>query len=298
MNNIVKVTVVMPTFNRSELIESSVKSVLAQTYKNIELIIIDDNFPGSDARDKTKNIISNINDKRIIYVENDINCGPSLSRNKGISLATGDYLTFLDDDDEYVNTKIEKQVNYMIDNNLDLCFCDGAIYNTNNVLLKEKKRGNLLGLNKNELLRIHLTEHLTGTNTMMFKTNFLRKIGGFDNVKAAEEYYLTTKTIEANGKIGNVELPLTKTYLHTGKHITTSNTKIITENDLFVHKQSYFNVLSKKDIKQIKCRHYATLGYAYFKCRKLFKCFNACVHGFLISPKIFLKITKENIKKI
>ena len=294
----IKVTVVMPTYNRFDLICDSIQSVLRQTHSNLELIIVDDNPAGSEARAKTKAVIDQITDERVSYIENEKNCGPSLSRNNGISHALGKYITFLDDDDEYEKTKIEEQLDFMIRHDLDLCFCDGAMYTKAGELIKEKKRNLALGLDKTQLMKVHMIDHLTGTNTMMFKASFLRSVGGFDAVAAAEEYYLTEKSINAGAKIGNIDHPLTRTILHNGKHITTSKTKIVTENELFKNKKKYFSILSRKEIRMVKVRHYATLAYANLKCKKMFNCFLSCVMGTLISPTEFLRLTKINRKKI
>lgn len=294
----IKVTVVMPTFNRCDLIVNSVCSVLNQTYQNIELVIVDDNPAGSEARIKTKESIDKINDGRIVYIENEKNSGPSISRNNGIARASGEYIAFLDDDDEYVESKLKDQLSFMIHNDLDLCFCDGAIYTQDGKLLKEKKRNLPLNLSKTELMKVHMIDHLTGTNTMMFSASFLHTIGGFDNVAAAEEYYLTEKAINAGAKIGNIDRPLTKTILHTGRHITTSNTKIVTENELFARKKKYFSILNRKEIRQVKVRHYATLAFAHLKCRHYFKCVFSCIMGMLVSPAEFVRVAMQNRKKI
>ena len=294
----IKVTVVMPTFNRCDLIVDAVQSVLEQTHSNFELIIVDDNPADSEARMKTRAVIDKINDERIAYVENEENCGPSISRNNGIAHAQGEYITFLDDDDEYERTKLEEQLAFMLEHNLDLCFCDGAMYTKDGKLIKEKKRNLPLGLDKNELMKVHMIDHLTGTNTMMFKASFLKSVGGFDAVTAAEEYYLTEKSINAGARIGNIDHPLTRTILHNGKHITTSKTKIVTENDLFKAKKKYFNLLTRKEIRIVRVRHYATLAYANLKCKKVFACFFSCVMGMLNSPIEFMRIVKLNWKKI
>ncbi len=294
----IKVTVVTPTFNRGDLLARAVKSVLAQTHPNVEMIIVDDNPAGSEARIKTKEVIDKINDGRVIYLENEKNSGPSISRNNGIARATGEYITFLDDDDEYMETKVEEQLSFMMENDLDLCFCDGAIFTPDGRLLQQRKKNLPLGLDKTALMKKHLIDHLTGTNKMMFRASFLHTIGGFDDVAAAEEYYLTEKAINAGAKIGNIDHPLTRTIMHSGKHITTSNTKIITENQLFERKKKYFSILTRKEIRQVKVRHYATLGFAHLKCRHYFKCMLSCIMGMLVSPVEFVRVAMQNRKKI
>src|SRR5688500_11048273 len=87
-------SVVVPTYNRSNVLLRAIKSVLAQTLSNFELIVVDDG-----STDDTKEVLSRINDSRLIYFHQP-NSGCSPSRNAGALLAKGTYLTFLDSDDE------------------------------------------------------------------------------------------------------------------------------------------------------------------------------------------------------
>ena len=105
-----KVSVVIPFFNRTQETISAVSSVLKQTHKNIEIILIDD---GStvDVKPLANFIKSHPN---IFLFKNDKNLGPSAARNKGISAASGDFIVFLDSDDEFVPDKIVIQLQYAI----------------------------------------------------------------------------------------------------------------------------------------------------------------------------------------
>ena len=100
------VSVVIPTYRRGKYIAKAIDSVLSQTYNNLEIIIIDDNISNSIEREQTQKIIEDINDSRILYIQNAKNLGGSLSRNVGIFKAKGEYITFLDDDDLYLPKKI------------------------------------------------------------------------------------------------------------------------------------------------------------------------------------------------
>lgn len=91
----------MPTYNREKTVGRAIKSVLEQTYKDWELIVIDDG-----SKDNTKELISTYRNSRIRYFYQE-NQGRSAARNKGISLATGDYICFLDSDDIFYNNHLE-----------------------------------------------------------------------------------------------------------------------------------------------------------------------------------------------
>lgn len=114
-----KVSIIMPAYNAELYIEHSILSVLSQTYKNFELIIVND---FSD--DNTLKIIQKYNliDNRIILINNSENLGVVDSRNKAIDLATGTYIAFLDSDDLWLPFKLEKQIAFMLENNYDFTF--------------------------------------------------------------------------------------------------------------------------------------------------------------------------------
>jgi glycosyltransferase involved in cell wall biosynthesis len=101
------VSVIIPTYNRASFIEAAIRSVLAQTYTDLELIVVDD---GSS--DETASLVAGISDPRFRYIRQP-NRGRSNARNHALSLANGKYITFLDSDDLYLPDKVQTQVNYL-----------------------------------------------------------------------------------------------------------------------------------------------------------------------------------------
>lgn len=102
------VSIVMPSYNTGDLIAYSIKSVLAQTYHNWELIIVDD-----CSSDDTDEVISAFHDRRIKYLKNEKNSGAAISRNRAIKEAKGKWVAFLDSDDLWFPDKLEKQIGFM-----------------------------------------------------------------------------------------------------------------------------------------------------------------------------------------
>ena len=100
-----RVSAIITTHNRATLLPRAVDSVLAQTYSNYEIVIVDD---GSS--DNTQEIIAGFRDPRIRSIRRDQGGGASTARNTGIRMARGEYIAFLDDDDEWLPTKLERQV--------------------------------------------------------------------------------------------------------------------------------------------------------------------------------------------
>lgn len=103
-----KVSVIMPSYNKEKYIAASIESVLAQTFQNFELIIIDD-----ASTDNSVAIICKYQDKRIRFFQNNTNIGIAQNRNRALELAKGEYIALLDADDISANIRLEKEVEYL-----------------------------------------------------------------------------------------------------------------------------------------------------------------------------------------
>lgn len=106
------VSIITPTYNCGKFINETIKSVLNQTYKNWEMIIVDD-----CSTDNTEKIVLKFDDERIKYHKLKINSGAAVARTTAMQLAKGLYMAFLDSDDIWTEDKLEKQLNFMKKNN-------------------------------------------------------------------------------------------------------------------------------------------------------------------------------------
>lgn len=117
------VSIIMPSYNTASYISNSIKSVIAQTYNNWELIIVDD-----CSTDNTDEIVADfLIDKRIKYYKNNYNRGAAQSRNRALQEAKGRYIAFLDSDDLWLPEKLELQLAYMKENNYAFSYTDYRI---------------------------------------------------------------------------------------------------------------------------------------------------------------------------
>jgi glycosyltransferase involved in cell wall biosynthesis len=112
------VSVVIPTCNRSGLLQRAIASVLRQTYEHLEVIVVDD-----ASTDDTRKVVESFHDHRIRYVRHTTNRGGSAARNTGVDAATGQYIAFLDDDDGWVPEKTQKQLEVLRHFDAVLCTC-------------------------------------------------------------------------------------------------------------------------------------------------------------------------------
>ena len=114
-----KVSIILPTYNGYKYIRQSIDSCLNQTYKNIELIIVDDG-----STDKTSEIIKSFKDNRIKYIKHKKNKGLPHALNTGFANAIGEYLTWTSDDNFYTEKAIEKMLIFLNKSNVDLIYTD------------------------------------------------------------------------------------------------------------------------------------------------------------------------------
>lgn len=112
------ISIVIPTYNRGDLIKRSVESILKQSYQDIEIIVVDDN-----SSDDTADQIKEINSSKVKYYRLDKNRGACFARNYGVKKSSGEYIAFQDSDDIWDSSKLEKQLEYLISNNLDIVSC-------------------------------------------------------------------------------------------------------------------------------------------------------------------------------
>ncbi len=155
-----KVSVIIPVYNSSKHIIECLDSVIKQTFKNLEIILVDDN-----STDNSLDIIKSYKDKRIKIIELKENVGAARSRNKGVEVATGDYICFIDSDDFWKLNKIEKQVRFI--NNKEFIYAGYSYYKkgrTHNVKVPKQ-------INYNESLK----NTTIFTSTVMFNMNKLTK---------------------------------------------------------------------------------------------------------------------------
>lgn len=104
------VSVIIPTYKRCECLIIAINSVLAQTYSNLEVLVVDDNNPNDEYSTALQEKIKKIKDDRVRYVQQERHINGAAARNTGIRAARGEFIAFLDDDDSWMPEKLEKQL--------------------------------------------------------------------------------------------------------------------------------------------------------------------------------------------
>lgn len=171
------VSIVVPTYGRPNFLKRCIDSILEQTYKNIEIIIVDDNDPDTEARIATEKVMHQYEkNSLIIYLQHDKNRNGSAARNTGWKRASGKYITFIDDDDEISEKKIEKQVECLekLDDSWGACYTGYRLVKEHgqNQISTEKRSGDcyvdalmrtmFMGSGSNLFLRKKVVDEING----------------------------------------------------------------------------------------------------------------------------------------
>lgn len=207
MGNQPLVSVVMPVYNAGPFVQRAISSILNQTYKNIEFIIIDDG-----STDESVQVINSINDDRIVRVFFDEHKGIVDALNLGIDMAKGEFIARMDADDECILTRIEKQVTYL-QNNLEIGMC-GTQY----MAIGGRRRA--LPVTHDEILS-HLYNACPFWHpTVLFRTNLFKSLGlKYDKrFEFAEDLELWSRVCLVM-KTANLPNKLIKYRFHEGTHL-------------------------------------------------------------------------------
>ena len=212
VNNLPTVSVIIATYNREKFIGAAVESVLKQTYKDFEVIIIDD---GSN--DSTKEIIANLKDPRIRYYYQE-NKGRSIARNIALGLAKGKYITFLDSDDLYLPNKLEIQFDYMERNpNIYMIYTSAYCMDELGKDLNHKYEANTSGkIYKDIAFFIPVTITLP---TVMVRRQVFEKAGNFDEVMYRFEDTDMWRRISKHYEIGAMPEFTCRLRTHSDNHL-------------------------------------------------------------------------------
>ena len=194
------VSVIIPYFKKKKYISETINSVLDQSYKNLEILIIydDDCFKDLDFLEEIKR-----KDKRISIIKNHKNLGAGISRNIGISKSKGKYLAFLDADDIWKPNKLDKQITFMRSKNCDATHTSYLIINEFKEVIGKRTARTFSKLN--ELLK----SCDIGTSTMIIKRDLISDKIKFPPLATKEDFVFWLKLLKENVKIHALDEELT-----------------------------------------------------------------------------------------
>tara|TARA_B110001452_G_scaffold102322_1_gene84893 strand:- start:503 stop:1243 length:741 start_codon:yes stop_codon:yes gene_type:complete len=194
------ISIIIPYFKKREFIKKTMNSIIKQTYKNIEIIIIydDENQDDLNYIMKLKDI-----DKRIRVIINKKSLGAGQSRNKGISAAKGKFIAFIDADDKWKKNKLKLQIDFMLENKFKISHTSYDIVNKKNQFIKTMKAKDF----------DHYKELLPscdiGLSTVILEKKIIGSTCQFSNLKTKEDFVLWLLILKKGFKIGALERNLT-----------------------------------------------------------------------------------------
>lgn len=201
------VSVIIPNYNYEAYIAGTIDSVLAQTYSNIEIIVVDDG-----SKDNSLSVLEKYGNRIKVIAQK--NQGVSLARNNGVAASQGEYVAFLDADDIWLSSKIEKQLEkFSVGEEVGLVHCSMLYIDTNDQITGENRNGKEGWLAADVLL---LEEGATvgiGSTSLVRKTVF-DEVGGFDPRQTTAADWDFSYRVAKRYKIGFVSEPLVRYRLH------------------------------------------------------------------------------------
>lgn len=213
------VSVIIPSYGRPDTLRQAVDSVISQTYKNIEIVVVDDNPPQSENREKTKKLVESIisTEKVIKYIALPQNMGGSLARNEGVYNSTGTLITFLDDDDYYLPQKVEKQVTVLQSGDIDICTCAMTAMDHGKVAKYIRSTPNGRTLNE------FLLDGWAFTPMIMVKRDVFLKAKGFVHSPRFQDLLLMLRLLNVTSKHFILNEPLFVHNIYLGDRVSQSS---------------------------------------------------------------------------
>lgn len=284
------VSVIIPTYKRNTYLDRAIVSVIRQTYNNIEIIIVDDNESGSYEQAQVQKIYGKYKkEANIKYVATDGHVGGGKARNIGCAYAKGDFLSFLDDDDVFLSEKVEKQLNFCVENELDMAFQDVIWKNDKEEIVEYRKFDYITDFSNENLLREHLLHNIAPTSIYFIRKEAFQRTNGFGDLRVGQDIYLMFECINRGFKIAYMPGAYVHQYLHKGERVSLGQNKIDGENWWYKEKQQYLSVLNKSERRFFKFRHYMILLFACIRSAFYIKAVKYGLIAFGVSPVLCIE---------
>ena len=265
-----KVSVIIPTYNRAPLLQRAMKSVLAQTYENIELIIVD-----NASSDNTSEIIKDFKDERIKYLRHSTNKGGSAARNTGIRSAEGEFISLLDDDDELFPEKIERQIRKFNVSSPEV----GVIYCGYSFVHGDQIVRTVLPRWRGDVHELCLKRTIMASNTALVKRKFYFTAELWDETFPSCQDWDMWIRLSKYCEFDFIPDALTLVYIHGNQISTNLKNRIFAIQKIIEKYKSEF--LTRKKVLSF---HFRRLGYFCCLDGKFKKGFNYCLLSLIHNP--------------
>ena len=268
-----KVSVLIPTYNRALHLRAAIASVLDQTFQDFEVIVVDD-----ASTDDTFAVVRSVDDARVRYLRHETNKKEAVSRNTALRAASGEYIAFLDDDDEWVREKLQRQVELLENRPPEF----GGVY-TGCVTI-DRTSGNVVGgvipEKRGNIFEDMIVKNWVGTpSTVLFKKECFSQVGLFDETIAFGVDYDMWIRIASKYQLDYISEPLVKYYIQSDRLSTNHELVICGLENQIVKYGSLFRKSSKG-----LSRRYRIIGTLYCYTGDLKKGRQALLRAIRINP--------------
>ena len=266
------VSVIIPTHNRARFLAGAVKSVLEQSYQDFEIIVVDD-----CSSDHTAAMMESLGRPEIRYLRHDRQLGGAAARNTGIHHSTGEYVAFLDDDDEWYPEKLGRQMSMMLASPADV----GGIYTGYFIVDRSngQMRSQMVPTERGELYESLLAGNCIGsTSSMLLRRNCFETVGVFDERLPSFQDYDLWLRIARKYHFDCIRQPLLKYFVH-GDKIWTNPQALTQGLELMLKKYGYSTAFRRK------CGiYYLGLGVQYCEANRFKAGRNALLRSVRLNP--------------
>lgn len=289
------VSILMPVYNGSAFLDRSIGSVLKQSYPNWEIIIVDDH-----SSDNSSEMVKKyLNDERIILKQNDCNKGISASRNLALQHAKGDFIAILDQDDEWLPQKLEKQMRLFnsLDSTFGLVYCNTKVQFENGHVQPFKKDIAPRQSIKENFKKLYLTNYISSL-TVVFRKECIEKVGYFnENIQWGGDDYDLWLRIAAQYKFAFVDEVLCIRHEH-GKNFSHAKKKMM-YGSLQVGNELIENQPERKALlNQRTALLYYRYGMEALKTGQVIEGFNFVIKALFTSPIAFQELSKTILNRL
>ena len=289
------VSIIITTYKGLKTLDRAIQSVVDQTYKNIEIIVVDDNGLGTDEQKATKDIVEKYDE--IKYIAHETNKSGSAARNTGVKAAKGEYIALLDDDDAFRPCKIEKQLEIIKKEGTGFCYTGHLVH------FADGKTKEFLQEQSGDIFKEVLMRHIKApTSVLLIKRDAYLAIGGFDETFKRHQDWEFLDRLSAENKASVVKEVLMDRYIY--KRNSPQDPETFAKYRFYYLEKisRYLKKLPSKDYKRVVSNHYADIAVEFLKKKGCFKAFKYCTKSQkplyclrLVIKRIYDAIRDKNI---
>lgn len=257
-----KASVIIPTYNRPDFLERAIKSVLNQDFFDYEIIIVDDNGLGTKQQIATQSLLKNFNSAILKYIPLDKNSGGCVARNKGVNASCGEYIFFLDDDDEFLPNKLRSQADFLDKySEYDGCLSGFKRFSENGQEIISNSNFPISGDFKNFSMNGNFFTHM-----LCIRRSSFVKSGGFVSIPRFQDRYFMLHCLKLNMRFKDLNQQLFVVYEHEGERVSNKGLEKSIESLRIIKKYIELRKVdfNKNEWKRFEYTHYHSIGILHY----------------------------------